>query len=203
MWFKGLKFGMLLQLAVGPMCLMVFNTAKEHGFLKAFTLVAAIAFVDALYILLAAIGVGTIINKEKIKRTIKIVGSSILCIFAINIILNVFGVNIIPGLNIAPSSANIFVQGLVLTLSNPLTIIFWSSILTTKIIEDKMNKRDIFIFSIGCVCATLIFLSIVAILGMIISSFIPDMFSKILNVIVGLILIFFAVKLLVKKDEAK
>ena len=26
-YFDGLKFGMLLQLAVGPMCLMVFNTA--------------------------------------------------------------------------------------------------------------------------------------------------------------------------------
>ena len=26
-YFDGLKFGMLLQLAVEPMCLMVFNTA--------------------------------------------------------------------------------------------------------------------------------------------------------------------------------
>lgn len=27
-YFEGLKFGLLLQFAVGPMCIMVFNTAK-------------------------------------------------------------------------------------------------------------------------------------------------------------------------------
>ena len=31
-YFEGLRFGMLLQLAIGPMCLMVFNTAKNQGF---------------------------------------------------------------------------------------------------------------------------------------------------------------------------
>ena len=31
-YFSGLRFGMLLQIAIGPMCLMVFNTAKNAGF---------------------------------------------------------------------------------------------------------------------------------------------------------------------------
>ena len=34
-YFNGLKFGLLLQIAVGPMCLMVFNTAKNVGLLVA------------------------------------------------------------------------------------------------------------------------------------------------------------------------
>ena len=46
-YFDGLKFGMLLQIAVGPMCLMVFNTAKNAGFFVALSLVLAIAIVDA------------------------------------------------------------------------------------------------------------------------------------------------------------
>lgn len=33
MIFKGLKFGMLLQFAIGPMCLMVFNTSATYGLL--------------------------------------------------------------------------------------------------------------------------------------------------------------------------
>jgi lysine exporter protein (LYSE/YGGA) len=51
---------MLLQLAVGPMCLMVFNTAKNVDFLVALTLVLAIALVDAFYIILASLGVSKI-----------------------------------------------------------------------------------------------------------------------------------------------
>lgn len=34
-YFSGLKFGLLLQIAVGPMCLMVFNTAKNVGLVSA------------------------------------------------------------------------------------------------------------------------------------------------------------------------
>ena len=60
-YIDGLKFGMLLQLSIGPMCLMVFNTAKNVGFTVAFTLVMAIALVDAFYISLACFGVSKII----------------------------------------------------------------------------------------------------------------------------------------------
>ena len=34
-YFSGLKFGLLLQIAVGPMCLMVFNTSKNVGLVSA------------------------------------------------------------------------------------------------------------------------------------------------------------------------
>ncbi len=200
-YFSGLKFGLLLQIAVGPMCLMVFNTAKNVGFLVALSLVLAIALVDAFYITLAGLGVSKLLEKEKIKKIFKIIGSFVLILFGINIILNVFGINIIPGLNLKPTSTNIFIQGLVLTLSNPITIVFWGSVLTTKIIEDKLKKKELIIFSIGLVSSTLLFLTLVAILGTMLSNFIPDNISSILNVTVGILIIFFGIKMFVKKEN--
>lgn len=44
-YFAGLKFGLLLQMAIGPMCLMVFNTAKNEGFFTTLPLVLGIALV--------------------------------------------------------------------------------------------------------------------------------------------------------------
>ncbi|MBQ6896395.1 MAG: LysE family transporter, partial [Oscillospiraceae bacterium] len=73
-------------------------------------------------------------------------------------------------------------------------------ILTTKIIEEKFKKKELIIFSVGLVSATLFFLTTVAILGMILSNFIPDILSKILNVIVGIVIIGFGIKLLIKKN---
>ena len=200
-YLDGLKFGMLLQLAVGPMCLMVFNTAKNVGFLVALTLVLAIALVDAFYIILASLGVSKILDKPKIKKAFKIIGSFVLIIFGANIILNVFNINIIPGLNLKPTSSNIFIQGLILTLSNPITIVFWGSVLTTKIIEDKLNKKELTVFSLGLVSSTLIFLTFVAVLGTMLSSFIPENVSKIMNIIVGILIIFFGIKMLFKKEK--
>ena len=202
-YFDGLKFGMLLQLAVGPMCLMVFNTAKNVSFLVALSLVLAIALVDAFYILLAGLGVSKLIEKKNVKAIFKIVGSLVLVIFGLNIILNVFNINLIPGLNLKPNTANIFIQGLILTLSNPITIVFWGSVLTTKIIDDGLKKKELFIFSIGLVSATLFFLTFIAVLGTILSGFIPESISNVLNVIVGLLIIFFGIKMLVKKDKTK
>lgn len=202
-YFDGLKFGMLLQLAVGPMCLMVFNTAKNVNFLVALSLVLAIALVDAFYIFLAGLGVSKLMKKKSVKSVFKIIGSLVLVIFGINIILNVFNINIIPGLNLKPNTANIFIQGLILTLSNPITIVFWGSVLTTKIIDDGLKKKELFIFSIGLVSATLFFLTFIAVLGTILSGFIPESVSNVLNVIVGLLIIFFGIKMLVKKEKKK
>lgn len=55
MIFKGFKFGMLLQLAVGPMCLLVFNTSAAHGFSVGMSLVFAITLIDFLFISLSSI----------------------------------------------------------------------------------------------------------------------------------------------------
>ena len=200
-YLEGLKFGMVLQLAVGPMCLMVFNTAKNVNFLVAETLVLAIALVDAFYILLAGLGVSKIMEKENIKKTFKLIGSLVLIIFGLNIILNVFNINLIPGLNLKPNTTNIFIQGLILTLSNPITIVFWGSLLTTKIIDDGLKKKELILFSIGLVSSTLIFLTFVAVLGTILSNFIPQTISNILNIIVGLLIIFFGTRMLLKKER--
>ena len=200
-YLEGLKFGMVLQLAVGPMCLMVFNTAKNVNFLVALTLVLAIALVDAFYILLAGLGVSKIMEKENIKKTFKLIGSLVLIIFGLNIILNVFNINLIPGLNLKPNTTNIFIQGLILTLSNPITIVFWGSLLTTKIIDDGLKKKELILFSIGLVSSTLIFLTFIAILGTILSNFIPETISIILNIVVGLLIIFFGVRMLLKKSS--
>lgn len=198
-YFEGLRFGLLLQFAVGPMCLMVFNTAQNTGFLVALSLVIAIASVDAFYILLASLGASKLLGNKKIVKIVKILGAIVLIIFGLNIILGVFGINIIPGLNLKPNSSNAFIQGIVLTLSNPITIVFWGSVLTTKIVEENFRKKELIVFSTGLVSSTLLFLTIIAILGTILSNFIPDIVSKTLNIAVGIIIICFGIKLLLKK----
>lgn len=201
-YLDGLRFGMILQLAIGPMCIMVFNTAKNVNFLVALSLVLAISLVDAFYILLAGLGVSKLIKNKK-NLFFKIICSLVLIIFGLNIVLNVFKINLIPVLNVKPNTTNIFIQGLILTLSNPITIIFWGSILTKKIVEDRLEKKELVLFSIGLVSSTIIFLSFIALLGTILSSFISESISNILNIIVGLLIIFFGIKVLIKKDKVE
>lgn len=201
MIFKGLKFGMLLQLAIGPMCFLVFNTSATHGFLFGLTLVIAIAIVDTLYITLSGLGVATIINRKNIKSILQIFGCIVLIIFGINTILGVYHISFLPDINIFSevTSQNIFLQGLLLTSSNPLTIIFWSGVFSTQVIENNLNRRQVILFGFGCILSTLLFLTAVSFAGSILSEFMPVKVIQIFNVIVGTVLIYYGIRLLWKK----
>ena len=203
-YIEGIKFGMILQLIIGPMCLLVFHTSKNNGFLFTIPVIITIAAVDAFYITLACIGVSKLLENKKIRKTFQLIGSIILIIFGLNTILNVFNINIIPGLRIVPTTKNVIIETLLLALSNPITIMFWGSVLTAKIIEDNMKKKDLIIFCTGLVSATLIFQHFVALLGTLVSKFIPSFISNILNILIGLLIIYYGIlRLLDKPKEVK
>ena len=199
---KGFKFGMLLQLAVGPMCLMVFNTASANGFLKGLLLVSAIALIDGLYITLSGLGIAAVLNKNRVKLIIKLFGCIVLVLFGVNILLDEFGYSLLPSISLFSNvtGTNTFLQGLLLTASNPLTIIFWSGVFSTQVIEHEMNKKQLFVFGAGCVLSTLVFLILIAICGSILSSFLPPLVIRIMNLVVGFVLVYFGIRLLVKKQ---
>jgi len=193
---KGLKFGLILQFAIGPICLMVFRTSGSLGLINGLVFVTAVTLVDALYIFLASIGISSFLEKERIKSWLKYMGSIVLMVFGINIILNCFNLSIIPNVNININNfQSIFLQGLILTLSNPLTIVFWGGVFSGKIGSENYNKTEIFLFGIGCVISTLLFLSIIAITGSIINIFLSETVIKVINGIVGIIIIVFGLKM--------
>lgn len=201
MIFKGFKFGMLLQLAAGPVCLFIFNTAISSGFLFSEFGVLGVVFTDALFILLAILGVGKILEKSKrIKQFISCFGGGILIVFGLSFILSSFGISILPNINLLKevTSKNIFLKAVILTGSNPLGIIFWAGVFSTKIIEENITKKNVYFFGIGACLSTLFFLTLVALGGSLVTNFLPENIITILNIAVGMILIVFGLKSLKK-----
>lgn len=137
MIIKGSKFGMLLQIAIGPICLFVFQTAVTHGFSAAMSSVVGVALIDTLFILVAMWGLGTLLERNKnYKKAIQTFGAMVLIGFGISTILGAFGVPIVPSIDFLSKQNldSIFFKALLLTLSNPLTILFWAGVFSTKII---------------------------------------------------------------------
>ncbi|HOO28343.1 MAG TPA: LysE family transporter [Lachnospiraceae bacterium] len=184
MFIKGLKFGMLLQFSVGPVCLFVFNIAGENGFLGGLTAMAA-----------------AILKNEKIQKIIKVFGFIILLIFGLNTIFGAFGRSLFSGPDLFSSikTGNLFLQGILLTASNPLTILFWSGVFSTQAVAYQMNKPQLFYYGLGCVFATILFLTAVSGAGCLAHSFLSEKLMMCLHIIVGSLLIVFGLKLLTKK----
>ncbi len=196
MIIKGFKFGMILQLAIGPIFLLILQTAITKGFSQAMIGVSGVTLVDALFISAAILGLGSIIDKnENIKKHMGYIGATILIIFGLSTLVGVFGISFIPSFSLSTEGAsNIFMKTVILTLSSPLTIVFWAGVFSAKIIEEKLAQRDLYLFGLGAVISTLLFLTTISMAGNAMSIAIDSSFLGVMNAAVGLFLIGFGIK---------
>ena len=195
---NGIKFGLLLlQLAIGPVCLYIFQVAVNHGPEIALRGVGGVTLVDSAFILLAIYGVGRVLDSSvRIKKVLMAFGAMVLVLFGANCISSVWGVSLLPNFNLAaPNETNgVFVYAVLLTASNPLTIVFWTGLFSTKVIEENLSKGKLFLFSLGCIIASFTFLTLITLAAGAISLLMTPSVVGALNIGVGLVLIGLGVK---------
>lgn len=202
MVLRGYRFGLLLQIAVGPVFLFVLKTATESGVLAAEAAVVAATIVDAIYVTLAIIGVGLFLDKPKVKDILRYFGTFILVYFGVGSILGSFGIHIIPGFGNILLSANIssaFIISIILTASSPLTILFWTGVFATKMTQKSYNKTDMKMFGFGAVLSTLTSLGAVGLAAGLLHPIMTQKIISMLNILVGIIISVFGVKMLFSK----
>ena len=194
--WKGFRFGMFLQLAVGPVCLMVLNTSATYGFGAGLPLIAAIVCVDAAYIALSAAGIAAVMDRPCIRSVSGVLGCLILIAFGANMAIEAFEPSLqTTMLSAAPTDKDWFARGLLLTASNPLTIVFWGGVFATEAAKNSWNQKQLFLFGTGCVVSTLFFLTLISLLGNFLGEFSSPSFLRTLNLLVGISLIFFGLRL--------
>lgn len=201
-FWKGLRFGMLLQLAVGPVCLMVLRSSAQYGFISGLSLVAAAALVDALYIFLSGLGMAALVGRAKVKRGVKLFGFCTLLLFGADLLGGAFGFGLLPGVSLfgQVTTQNLFWQGVLLTASNPLTILFWGGVFSTQAAQNNFGRVQLALFGVGCVAATGCFLTGVALVGSFAGGALPPELLRWFNAGVGAALIWMAFRLLTKPD---
>jgi len=195
---------MLLQFTIGPVCMFIFQSAASSGFAAALTGVAGVALADALFITAAVLGIGSLIERyPKAKRLMKYFGAAVLILFGISTAAAVLGITVIPSMRFSANqgTGSVFLKALLLTLSSPLTILFWAGVFSSKITEENMLRSDMYLFGLGAVLSTLFFLSLVSLIGSLVNSFVgPEVISA-LNLAVGLLLVAFGIRTLLKKSS--
>jgi threonine/homoserine/homoserine lactone efflux protein len=198
MFWSGLQFGMLLQLAIGPLCLYVFNQGTLAGFSSAWAAVWGVTAADAVYIALALLGLTRWLQSAQAQKALRFFGAAVLILFGANILHQAWGRSVFPEWS-ALSPARSFLQALILTFSNPLTIIFWTGVFAARISDKKLSHAQLRPFAAGAVASTLIFLTVVAELGAALHRFLPPLAVQALNLAVGVVMVGFGIHLAMKK----
>ncbi len=187
---NGLATGLVLQLAIGPVFFFIINLALQRSFFDGLVGVLAVTIVDYFYITLAIFGIGKLLENKKIKKIFGIISSIVLIIFGVVIIKGIIGGAISTVID--TNSTNLFssfVSVFLLTISSPLTIVFFTSIFTAKALEYNYIKKELLIFGFGTGLATFLFMGTSVILFSLIKEGIPILLIQILNLVVGCLLI--------------
>lgn len=217
-FWNGLLFGMVLQLSVGPVCLAVLQRSVTLGFRQAWWMVAGVALVDAAYMAGAMGGLALFLQIPSVKQAVVIGGALTLVWFGIGS-LRAKAVQVgIPQTAVAAQQANAaplpsvaeaekpvgrawdsFWLGIALTMTNPLTIVFWAGVFGTLMSSSTFfGRTELFSFAAGCVLSTLLFLTAVSVLGTYVAKVLRPVWLHRMNKLVGLFLIGFAVVLLLQ-----
>ena len=192
---NGLITGMILQLAIGPIFLYVAGITIEQSAAEGLAAVLAVTLVDFLFIACAIMGVGKLLEQEKIKRMMGICSSLVLCYFGFMMFRESIsaGATTILAESLQGSVFTSFVKAFFLTVSSPLTVIFWTGIFTARSIEKGFNRKQLWVFGLAAGMTTPLFLGGSVLVFSALRSSISLVFAGALNMIVGMILMLYGV----------
>jgi threonine/homoserine/homoserine lactone efflux protein len=195
-FLEGLGFGRILQISVGPVCIGVLHKGLVQGFRHAFSMLWGAALVDALYIALSVVGVSAVLQTDAARVAVGLAGALLLVIFGLRYLRAPAETASVE--HHGDSLLKSFAYGVGLTMTNPLTILFWAGVLGATMATHAFEGSGGEIrFAAGCVAATILFLTGVAMAGHFLERVLTERLALGLNRVVGLFLIGFAVKLIV------
>lgn len=197
----GLKLGMLLQFGgMGPICLLLFQLAAILPLQSVLPGILAVTIADAIYILISILGIVGIIKQVKsTSEFFKKVNGMIIVYLGLSFALMSLTERA-SYLDIYDWNAhNVFIGVLLLTLLNPVTIICYTGIFNARLMDLKMSSKGLFLFGLGTLLTTPIFMVFVVVLGSFGGAFLPDMVINVMNLIVGVLLVYWGLRYIFPK----
>ncbi len=195
-YLSGLQTGMLLQLAIGPLFLVILSITLSSSFTSSISAIFGVTLVDFFYIALALAGIGALLQRPGIKNALTLSSALVLLLFG--------GIFIYQGITSTPESAimtshrwtplSSFTTTVVMTISSPLTIIFFTSIFSLKGSEYGYSRKELVWFGFGTGSATLLFLSSSMLCISLIKQTIPSFLLTSMNCIAGFIIAAYGIR---------
>ena len=196
-FFRGFKTGLILQFAIGPVFIFVMNIAVQHSLSDGIAAVAGVTAADYVYIALSVVGVGKLLENDRMKRALGFIAPTVLLLFGAYMLYSVLfagsAENVIRN---NPSSG--FLSAFALTISSPLTILFWSGIFASRAVEYELTRRELAVFAFAAGLATFAFLGCGVLILSSAAAVIPDIVISVLNISVAVLLIGYGVLRLIR-----
>jgi len=192
-FIRGFCTGMILQFAIGPVFIFVMNLSIQRSRLDGLAAVMGVTSADYVYIALSIIGIGKLLENDRVKKVLGIIAPSVLLVFGVIMLYSAYYTYSGRPPVVSGGVSSSFMSAFIMTISSPLTILFWSGLFASKAVEYNLTRKGLVVFGLAAGCATIVFLgSGVCILSSV-AEMIPTLAVAFLNGVVAVLLIGYGV----------
>lgn len=195
--WEGISMGLVLSAMIGPVFFALVQNSLEHGFRYAAVLALGILLSDLIYVLITYYSVSVFARYPNFEIILGYAGGAVLIGFGIS--------NMLKKNRNRPNTGGIplpkskkrtgFMKGFGINGINPFVLLFWISIAGLVNLKSEYRRMDIWLYYTGILLTVFSIDLLKAFIAKQLSGFVtPKLMSK-LNIVVGLVLIFFGSKL--------
>ena len=189
---RNIILGISLAAPIGPVNIEVIRRGLNFGFFPAFLLSIGAASADTTYLLLIYFGLSSFIKVPIIKTLIWVFGGFVLIYLGYQSIKN-FKVKVKLNKSVPKIGKNSFITGYLITISNPMTIVWWigvfGSILGTSIYN--VSKTIALLNSLTIIIGVILWFFILSLVLHWCKSVFKEKHIKYVNLTAGIILVGF------------
>jgi threonine/homoserine/homoserine lactone efflux protein len=149
---KGILFGLLLAVLIGPVFFALLQTSIHKGFRSGVLLAIGISLSDTLYVLICYIGFLQLFENAQFQESLAMAGGMIMLMFGISALLK--PVSSKAGLlldNPKPGTYRYIIKGFALNAINPFVVLFWVGVMSMVSVQEKFEGIQVFLFFVGTI----------------------------------------------------
>lgn len=197
--FKGIVSGVVLALLIGPVFFTILQTSIERGFNSGFFVAIGVSLSDAFYIFISYLGLVPFVTDESSRHYLAYGGALVLFGFGVYYLfiksrkLSNFNSGIIQ----ARSPGRLIAKGFIINGLSPMVLFFWVAtvgVATTQF--GYTSRREIIAYFSSIVLTVFATDLLKAKLADKLRLLITPRFIRILNIILGVVLVVFACRLI-------
>jgi threonine/homoserine/homoserine lactone efflux protein len=152
---RGLVLGIGAAAPIGPVNVQIARRALTRGFWAGFALGCGAVTVDVTYAVLASLSLGPLLTRPTIDRVVSVIGAAVLAYLGIGCLRSAARPATL-GSGAVHSSARNYFTGLIMTATNPMTLVFWFATVPSSVVPDPAHPtRDLLLVCAGVFAATI------------------------------------------------
>jgi len=192
---RGIILGLSITAPIGPTNIEVIRRGTKDGWQAAIKFCLGALIILVLYLILVTFGFAFLTESAVFNTLLTFIGVLVLAYLSYNSLRDFFtAAEIDLG---EPASGNQhFIQGVVLTISNPAILLLWTGIMGADMATGQASVSQGFLLSFGILIGVTLFFSLLIPMVHFGRTFLRQRYLKYVSLIAGIVLLFFCIKFL-------